>query len=186
MEDREIVDLFWKRSEQALEESSRKYGSYCQTIAGHILDSREDAEECVNDTWLHAWNAIPPHRPERLSVFLGRITRNLAINLREKLRAAKRGGGVTDAALDELAECIPSGRLVEDEVESKELSELINRFLDHLARQKRIIFVRRYWYLSSVKEIADSLKIGESKVKMTLLRTRNELRDYLSENGVYL
>ena len=186
MEDREIVDLYWQRSERAIEESSLKYGSYCMTIATHILGSRPDAEECVNDTWFQAWRAIPPHRPERLSVFLGRITRNLSINLSEKNSAAKRGGQTLPAALDELSECVPSPQNVEEEAEGRQLTESINHFLSELPKEKRIIFVKRYWYLLPVREIAQSLGIGESKVKMTLLRTRNELKQYLEREGVSL
>ena len=186
MKDREIIDLYFRRSEQAIEETSVKYGKYCRKIAWNILYSDEDAEECVNDTWLHAWNAIPPTRPVRFSSFLGKITRNLALNMYEKSRARKRGAGETAAALDELAGCISGQDDVEKQIDDKELAAAIDRFLGELGEQPRKIFVRRYWYMSSVKEIAAEYGMGESAVKMSLMRTREQFRRYLEKEGIYL
>ena len=186
MKDREIIDLYFRRSEQAIEETSVKYGKYCRKIAWNILYSDEDAEECVNDTWLHTWNAIPPTRPVRFSSFLGKITRNLALNMYEKSRARKRGAGETAAALDELAGCISGQDDVEKQIDDKELAAAIDRFLGELGEQPRKIFVRRYWYMSSVKEIAAEYGMGESAVKMSLMRTREQFRRYLEKEGIYL
>ena len=186
MDDLQIIDLYWARSESAVAETSRKYGPYCRSIAYGILRSEEDSEECVNDTWLHAWNAMPDQRPERLSAFLGRITRNLALKKREKDSAKKRGAGEVPLALEELTECLPyadhSDRIVEDMV----LADALNRFLASLKAEKRKIFLRRYWYLSPVREIAADLGISESKVKMSLLRSRSELRQMLEKEGIEL
>ena len=184
MEDAEIIALYWQRSERAIEESSVKYGAYCFFIANHILALREDAEECVNDTWLHAWNAMPPHRPHKLPVFLGKITRNLAINLYEKLHAVKRGGSQVVSAIEELEECLPGNRSVEEEIGQRQLTEMIDHFLEGVNSEQRKIFVQRYWYMLSVKEIAAENSYSESKVKMTLLRVRNGLREYLKKEGV--
>ncbi|MBO4872549.1 MAG: RNA polymerase sigma factor [Lachnospiraceae bacterium] len=186
MKDAEIVELYWARDEQAIRETAEKYGRYCQTIAFNILHDREDSEECVNDTWLHAWNAMPDQRPERLSAFLGRIARNLALKKREKDSAQKRGAGEVPLVLEELSDCLPaadhSDRIVEDMV----LAEAFNRFLASLKAEQRKIFLRRYWYLSSVREIAADLGISESKVKMSLLRSRKELRQLLEKEGIEL
>lgn len=186
MEDHQIIELYFQRSEQAIAETSDKYGRYCQTIANHVLGNPEDAEECVNDTWLHTWNAIPPTRPGCLRAFLGKITRNLSINRFLARNAAKRGGGETAAALDELAECAAAGETVESAIDERELGRAISRFLETLPEKKRVIFVRRYWYLCPVAEIASSLGEGESMVKMSLSRMRRKLRDYLAKEGIAL
>lgn len=183
MKDEQIVDLYWERSESAIEESSKKYGRYCRCIAYNILQNEEDSEECVNDTWLRAWNAIPPKRPNRLSAFFGKITRNLSLNRYEKRTAEKRGGE-TELVLGELLEAVPSGDSTAETVDSLELSRLINRFVEALPAQQRKIFVRRYWYISPIKEIARDFDIGESKTKMILLRTRNELKEFLEKEGI--
>ena len=198
MQDEQIVDLYWKRSEEAIRETDKKYGKYCGTIAWNILYSAEDAEECVNDTWMNAWNAMPPHRPGFLKAFLGKITRNLALNLYEKKHAEKRGGGETALALDELAECVGgvpggngtagvSGSVWDSEGSPEEgmvLTACLNRFLQSMKAEDRKIFVQRYWYMYSVKEIAGNLGLGESKVKMTLLRQREKLKKVLEEEGI--
>lgn len=186
MEDEKIIDLYFMRSEEAITQTDVKYGRYCHTIAFNILYSREDSEECVNDTWLHAWNAMPPQRPGILSAFLGKITRNLALNMYEKYNAKKRGSGETAAALEELEECVPSGNTVEQEIENMALSRTFDRFLAALPERTRKIFVRRYWYVSPVKEIADDLGMTESNVKMTLLRTRKQFRTFLESEGIVL
>lgn len=186
MDDKQILDLYWARSERAISETADKYGRYCHYIACNILHNAEDSEECVNETWLKAWGTIPPKRPNRLSVFLGKITRNLSLNRYKKYTAEKRGGGQTALALEELQECIPASDRVEQIVDDLVLTEALNRFLASLSAETRKIFMRRYWYLSSVKEIAAEFGMGESKVKMALLRSRNELKNLLEKEGIVL
>ena len=184
MQDEQIIDLYWERSEEAIRETDKKYGKYCGTIAWNILYSAEDAEECVNDTWMNAWNAMPPHRPGFLKAFLGKITRNLALNLYEKKHAEKRGGGETAAPLSELEECIASPEAASWSPDRQVLTDVLNGFLRKLSYEKRTIFVRRYWYFDQVKDIARDLGISESKVKMTLLRQRRELAEILGKEGI--
>lgn len=186
MDDKEILSLYRARNQDAIAQTAKKYGRYCKKIAFGILRIREDSEECVNDTYLRAWNAIPPQSPKRLSAFLGRITRNLALDRLEHLSAQKRGGGQTMLALDELQECIPASECIERAVSDAQLSEVLERFLEALPTEKRKIFLQRYWYLLSVKEIAENLSVGESKVKMTLSRTRTALKQYLEKEGIRL
>ena len=186
MDEKQIIDLYWARSESAIAETQRKYGKFCFQIAYNILANRQDSEECVNDTYLQTWNAIPPKRPNRLAAFLGKITRNLALKKYETYSAKKRGGGQTVLALEELAECIPDPNTVERMVDDRVLTERLNGFLADLAPEARKIFLRRYWNLSSVKEIADAYGIGESKVKMSLMRTRGKLRSFLEQEGIDL
>lgn len=186
MEDKQIVDLYWARSENAIAETSQKYGRYCYYIAHNILRNHEDSEECVNDTYLNAWKAMPDQRPSRLSTFLGKITRNLSLNRWELYNAEKRGSGQIPLALDELTECIPSSDHVDQIVDDLALAEIFNRFLAALPKEKRMIFMRRYWYLSSIAEIAAEYSISESKVKMSLLRSRNTLKQILEEEGIDL
>jgi len=186
MEDHQIVELYWARSERAIPETADKYGRYCYTIACHILHSREDSEECVNDTYLHAWNAMPPQRPNKLSAFLGRITRNLSLNRWDKYSAEKRGAGQVFLSLDELQECIPAPDRAEQIVDDIALADILNRFLASLSAENRKIFMRRYWYFSSVKEIAEDYRFSESKVKMSLLRSRARLKLLLEKEGIDL
>jgi len=183
LEDQEIIQLYWNRSENALVLSNKKYGKYCFTIAWNILYNKEDSDECVNDTFFHAWNAIPPQRPGVLKAFLGKITRNLALNRYDANHTLKRGEGQVAACLDELAECIADNTNTEEVVEGMALTECINSFLETLKEDERKIFVRRYWYVSSVSEIASDYLYSESKVKMVLLRTRNKLKEYLTNEG---
>lgn len=186
MEDRQIVDLYWARSENAISETEIKYGRYCYYIAHNILHNDEDSEECVNDTYLNAWNAMPDHRPNKLSTFLGKITRNLSLNRWELYNAEKRGSGQILLALDELHECIPSTESVDRIVDDLTLAEIFNRFLAALPKEKRTIFMRRYWYLSPIAEIASDYSMSESKVKMSLLRSRKELKQLLEKEGISL
>ena len=181
MDDAQIVDLYWQRSENAVPETQAKFGPYCRTIAYSILSDEQDAEECVNDTWLGAWNAMPDKRPSVLSTFLGYITRNFALNRLEARRSAKRGGGEAVLALDELETCIPSDASPQRCLEQKELEAAIDAFVSGLPETERRIFIARYWFLLSVKEIADRLGCTQSKVKTSLFRTRNKLRLYLQE-----
>lgn len=186
MEDRKIVDLYWARSETAISETASKYGTYCQYIAHNILHNDEDSEECVNDTYMRAWNSMPGHRPSVLKAFLGKITRNLALNRYKTITAEKRNSGQVPLALDELHACIPSTDNTESVADNLVLAEIFNRFLDSLTIEQRKIFMRRYWYLSSISEIAADYKMGESKVKMSLLPSRNELKQILEKEGVSL
>ena len=186
MKDQEIINLYWNRQEIAITETAHKYGAYCHSISYNILHNEEDAEECVNDTYLGAWNAMPPHRPSRLAVFLGKITRNLSLNRFRAYTAKKRGMGQTELALGELEECIPGTFSVEADMEAAFLVQAINGFLHKQTKLKRNIFVRRYWYLSSIKEIAADYAMSESKVASLLFRMRNELKLHLEREGVNL
>ena len=184
MDDSRIIELFFERSEQAISETSEKYGSYCHYIAYSILQNEADSEECVNDTYLKAWDSIPPMRPNRLQTFLGKITRNLSLNRWEKNSADKRGGGQVSLVLDELDECIPSGEDTEQITENTVIKDIIDAFLDDLPASARKIFVRRYWYMDSVKEIARIYGFTESKVTVTLFRTREKLKRVLEKEGI--
>lgn len=186
MDDNEIVTLYWERSPQALSETADKYGRYCYRIAYGILQDAEDAKECVNDAYLKAWDAIPPHRPEHLRTFLGKITRNLSLNRYEKRSAAKRGKGQIPLCLDELAECIPASVMGAQISEEVELRDLLNRFLDTLPKEMCNVFVRRYWYMDSVRGIAEGYGISEGKVTVLLFRARRKLKDLLEKEGMIL
>ena len=180
MEDAKIVELYFNRDEHAISESSKKYGPYCTSIARNILDSREDVEECVSDTWLRAWNAIPPARPNRLSVFLGRITRNLSIDRFRKEHAEKYGGGQTALCLDELSEIVGGDSRIEEEMIQKETLEI---FLRSLPSQDKDIFLLRYWYLMPIEKIAVRFSLSEGAGKMRLLRVRKSLRETLEKEA---
>jgi len=186
MDDKQIIELYNERSETAISETANKYGKYCYYIAHNILNNKQDSEECVNDTYLRAWDAIPPHYPDKLSAFLGKITRNLALNRYRYYNREKRGYGQTSLVLEELSECIPAVENTEQKVEAEVLVEILNSFLTDLSKEKRKIFLRRYWYLSSVKEIAEDFGITESKVKMVLFRIRNKLKQVLEKEGIIL
>ncbi len=184
LEDKEIVDLYWARLEQAIVESKSKYGACCRGIAYRILQNNEDADECENDTYLRAWNAMPPSRPKFLGAFLSRIARNISIDLYEKRRAAKRGGGQTSLVLHELEECIPDvGLRAEDDIDSCGLSNSLDLFLGGLSKEARIFFIQRYWMSCSIAEIAIKNNASEGKVKMSLHRTRRALRKHLAEGS---
>jgi len=186
MEDDTIFDLYDRRSELAISETARKYGNYCFTIAINILHDSEDAEECVNDTYLKAWDVIPPQRPTMFRLFLGKITRNLSLNKYKMQKAKKRGGGEIELLLSELEDCIPSQALVEKIYESNLVIEIINSCLLSIDSESRIIFVRRYWYADSIQTIATQFQMSESKVKSMLFRTRKALKTYLEREGVVL
>lgn len=179
MDDHQIVDLFWARSESAISEASIKYGRYCHSIALNIVVSAEDAEECVSDMLLQAWNSMPANRPSLLSAYLGKITRNLALNSFRKRKAGKRGGGEIELILHELEDCLPAKNGVEDELEGEHLAKLISHFLRTLNDESMTVFVRRYWYSDSIASIAARCGISESKIKSMLFRCRNKLRAYL-------
>lgn len=186
MDDGRIIELYWQRDEYAITATAEKYGAYCGRIAKNILLSLEDAEECVNDTWLHAWDAIPPHRPSRLSVFLGKITRELSLNQHKARFAQKRGNGELALALDELGECIASGETVEQTLEYELVGKIISDFLRKQKEQSADIFIRRYYHVCSIKQIAAEFSMSESKVKSILFRLRKELRTYLESEDILL
>ena len=181
MEDEKIIALYNERSEWAITETESKYGRYCYGIDQNILNSRQDSEECVSDTWLRAWNTIPPEQPSVLSAYLGRITRNLAIDRYRASKNSKRNV-CFEEIMSETAELIPSDEA--DIADTLALSEAINGFLATLTKSRRIIFVRRYWYAMSVKEIAQLQGMNEGNVKVILLRTREKLMEYLEREGI--
>ena len=181
MYDDQIVRLFFDRSEQALLETQKKYGPYARRIVENILPSEEDSDECLNDIYMTLWNKIPPEQPKSLKAFVGTIARNSAINKFRAEHAEKRGGGAV-LSLSELEECV-DGRSIEDDLQTRSLTELLNSFLTEQPKEARVIFVKRYWYFSSVQQIAEEMDCGEGKVKMSLHRTRNKLKDYLKKEG---
>ena len=181
MKDEEMVGLYWMRSEDAVAATAEKYGNYCYSIAFSILHNAEDAEECVNDAYLAAWNSIPPHRPERVAAFLGKITRNVSLNRWKQYNAQKRGEGQTELALSELEECIPAKTGIEQAVEDELLTWSIEKFLYSQPRLKRNLFIRRYWYISSIQELADEYGMSESKVKSLLFRMRKKLKHNIAK-----
>ena len=186
MDDKQIVDLYWERSETAISETSKKYGKYCRYIAFNILRNDENSEECVNDTYLRAWNSIPPNRPSALKTFLGKITRNLSLDRYEMLKADKRNNGQIPLVFEELQECLSASDNNENIIEEIAITDILNRFLASLSLEQRKVFMRRYWYLSPIKDIAAEYGMSESKVKMSLFRSRNELKSMLETEGVFI
>ena len=186
MDDAKIVQLYWDRNEQAILATADKYGNYCASIAKNILGNHEDAEECVNDTYLNAWNSMPPHRPSILSTFLGKIVRNLSIKRYKHNTADKRGGGQATVVLNEIAEFVSDADSVEQEIDRKELVTAIDSFLDRLPADKRNIFICRYWYFDSISDIANRFRMTENNVSVTLNRLRLKLHNYLLERGFEL
>lgn len=186
MRDTEILDLYWARNENAIAETQKSYGNYCYSIAYHILHGKEDSEECVNDTWMRAWNAMPPGRPNHLAIFLGTITRNLSFDRWKQKNALKRGNGEMEMTLDELAECVPDKNRTEDIVEERALQRSLNVFLGTLKERERNIFLRRYWYAEEYSEIAERYDLNLNTVKTTLFRVRGKLKNYLEQEGVVL
>ena len=180
MDDAQIIALYWARDEAAIRESERQYGTYCAAVANHILHDPPDSEECVNDTWLHAWNVMPPQKPDRLRQFFARITRNLAIDRLRRRTAEKAGGGQLPLCLEELSEVIGEDQTFPEQIA---LKELLDRFLSALPDRQREMFLLRYWYLMPVKAIAERLGAGEGAVKMALSRMRRQLRDSLEKEG---
>lgn len=183
MEDSQIIELYWRKNADAISETSSKYGAYCYTIADNILHSIEDSEECVNDTWLHAWNAMPPQKPNVLRMFLAKITRSLSVNRFKARSAEKRGGGEINLVLDELADCLAGGTNVEAEYEVKELEQCIRRFVRGLPERDGNVFVRRYFFTEPVAAIAKRYGLTESNVTVILSRTRKKLRLKLAKEG---
>ena len=185
MEDNQIIDLYFHRDESALTETANKYGTFCLRIAMNVVNVREDAEECVNDTYHTAWNQIPPTRPDSFKAFLGRIVRNFAISKYRALHAKKRFNGL-EVMLSELGDCIPATESVEQEMEAKELTEYINSWLADLKQEDRVLFVRRYWYGDEVKDLARKCGVSGTQMTQRMLRLRRKLKEYLTEKGVVL
>ncbi len=183
MDDKAIVDLYWKRSERAISETDAKYGRFVYSVAFNVLANQEDAEESVNDTYLAVWDALPPHRPSVLMAFLGKLSRRISINRWYSLTAGKRGGGQVRLVLEELAECESNGPSVEEIAIGKEAYAALNRFLAALPETERTVFVRRYFLLDPVGRIAESFRFSEAKVTSMLHRTRMKLRKALTEEG---
>ena len=186
MEDSLILDMFFSRQESAIAETRRKYGNRLFRTSRNIVRSNEDAEECVNDTLLKAWEAIPPTRPAMFGAFLVKITRNLSLNKWEAKNAAKRGGGETNLLLDELEECLPSASTPEKEHEAALVTRAINSFLSNIDKTARVAFVLRYFHGESIRAISDRFQMSESKVKSMLFRTRKKLRAHLEKEGVVI
>lgn len=186
MDDNEIIGLYFMRDERAIAETQIKYHGYCFSIANGILNDRQDAEEAVNDTYNGAWNSIPPNNPSNLAVYIGRITRNLSLKKLRDRQAQKRGGNVPTVALDELDQCIPDGKSIDDQLEDARLSEILNHFLGTLPVTERRVFVCRYWYSDSIDEICARFGFGQSKVKCMLMRTRKKLLERLTKEGIFI
>ena len=186
MDDNKIIELYWQRNEDAIKETKTKYGRYCYSIAHNILHCREDAEECENDTYLEAWQSMPPERPSILQGFLGMISRRISLDKWRKNNAAKRGGGEVALSFDELEECIPSGKSIDDEIATESLAKLISAFLESLPELEGNVFLRRYFYFDSINDICRRYSFGQSKVKMMLKRTREKLLTKLAEEGIFI
>lgn len=185
MDDEKIIELYWERSESAVEESYEKYSAYCNSISFNILQNKEDAEECVNDTFKKAWDSIPPNRPQSLKAFLGKIARNLSLNRLKSLQAEKRGFGHTNLVLSELDGCIPDKFSVEAAFSEKQLAKSINDFIGALSDEKRWIFVGRYWYMYPIKELSEQYGMSEGRIKSMLFRIRKQLKSYLEKEGEF-
>ena len=183
MEDTGIIDLYWARDERAVAETERKYGSYCRSISYRILRNRQDVEECVNDTYIRAWNAMPPQRPFALGAFLAKIVRNLSLNYYRRAQTQRRGGGQMTVLLEELQDVSADGP--EQMLEAAELARLLDRFLRQLPQKECCIFMRRYWYMDSLEEIASRYHLAMGTVKSSLYRTRQKLKEYLEQEGVF-
>ncbi len=182
MTDSAIIEMYWQRNENAIEETNQKYGNYCFAIANNILSNKEDYDECVNDTWLKVWNAIPPKKPDRFRIFLGKITRNLSFDKYKRMNAEKRKGEILHI-LDELSECVSGGNTTDEAVDMKVLGESITAFLRTIPARDRGIFIRRYFYAEAVGEIAKKYDVTANNVSAILSRTRTKLREHLKKEG---
>ena len=183
MTEANILDLYWRRSERAIDETDSKYGRYCFSVANNILNDTEDSEESVNDTYLETWNSIPPQRPQSLKAYLGKLCRHISISRFRRRTAAKRGGGEVTLVIDELGDCIPASDNVHMTVETMELAAFLNCFLDALPEREQRLFVARYWYAMPVGRIAEKFGIKENTVKTILFRTRRKLQAALEREG---
>jgi len=184
MDDKAILDLYWSRSEKAISETDAKYGAYCFCIANNILNNREDSEESVSDTYLAAWNSMPPKRPAVLSAFLGKITRYLSLDRWKKRSRLKRGGGEIDLCLEELQDCVSGQSSAEDAILRKETLAAVNRFLSTLSETERKVFLCRYWYLDPVKDIAERFGFSPNRTSVLLRRIREKMNTYLTKEGL--
>ena len=185
MTDEQIIDLFFARSEQGIRELDAKYGKFCRRLAYNMLGDAQDAEECVSDAYLGAWNAIPPAEPHPLLTYLCKIVRNLSLHMQSKKQAAKRRSGYT-VAMEEIEPCLASIRTTEDEAETRALARAVERFLDTLSAENRVIFVRRYWFCDSCRKIAVAVGLSEKAITVRLTRIRQSLRAYLAEREGYV
>ena len=186
MQDQNIIQLYFSRSEDAIKYTALKYGAYCKTIAFNILNSNQDSDECVNDTYLQTWNSIPPTRPYNLKAYLGRIVRNISLNKVKARMTQKRCVSEYTLVYDELENIFQGHQSTDELLDEILLKDTINKYLCGLSKETRMIFVARYWYFESIKDIAQKLSVSESKVKMTLLRTRNDLKEFLRKEGILL
>ena len=186
MEDREIIELYHRRDERAITETEEKYGPYCMRIARNLLDAREDAEECVSDTWYAAWTRMPPALPQCLRAFLGRITRSLSISRFRAAHAQKRGGGELEVLLSELEDCVPDPQGVEQAVEGRLLTGWIADWLESLGADERALFLRRYWYADGVQALAEQWGCTANQMARRMLRLRRSLKEFLESKGVCL
>lgn len=185
MDDGQIISLYFERDEAAISETAAKYGKFCHSIALNILSVNVDAEECVNDTYLQAWNSIPPQRPNMFRAWLGRVVRNLAINLWNKNHRQKRYAGL-EQLFDELEDCIPSPGTLEQKIEEEELVSFLNTWLASLSQEDRVLFVRRYWNGETVKELAAAYRTTPGNMAKRMYKLRQQLRFRLEEEGYWL
>lgn len=185
IDDERIIELFFERSEEAIQELGNKYGKFCHRLSYNIVNNRQDAEECVNDAYLGAWNAIPPEKPDPLLTYLCKIVRNISLKLYYRKGAAKRSSAYT-IAMEEIEACIASPNTVETEFEARELARIIESFLDTLTVENRVIFMRRYWFSDSCKEIAEFVGLTENNITVRLTRIRKKMKKYLTEKGVFI
>lgn len=185
MDDSKIIELYWQRDESAVKETDLKYGGFCRKIAYNILCDFEDTQECVNDTYLKAWNAIPPQRPDRFQAWIGRITRNLSLNLWNRSHAAKRAGGAQQL-LSELEDCIPDRENIEIHIEAQELGKIISDWLRTLSAEDRILFINRYWNGTPILQLAEERNIPANRLAQKMYRLRMNLRNVLEKEGVFL
>ena len=183
LEDEKIIELYFERNETAIDETANKYGNYLYKIAYNILSDNEDSEESVNDTYLGAWNSIPPEKPKIFSAFLSKITRYISLNKIRNKNAEKRGNGEIALAFEEIEECIPSKSSVISEIETKELARMISDYLKSLPKTERIIFVRRYYYFDSISDICEKFGFSKSKTSSLLYRTRKKILSHLKKEG---
>lgn len=185
IDDRQIIEMFFIRSEKAIQELDIKYGKLCYTLSFQIVNSRQDAEECVNDAYLGAWNAIPPAKPDPLLPYVLKIVRNISLKLYWRNKAEKRSSIYT-AALEEIEPFLPVQKTVENEIEAHELARILEKFLDTLSLQDRVIFMRRYWFADSYHDIAELTGLSEKNVSVRLFRIRKKMKQYLMEREVFL
>ena len=185
IEDGKIIELFFRRSEQAIRELDEKYGKVCRKLSHNIVNNRQDAEECVNDAYLGAWNAIPPAKPSPLLTYICKIVRNISLKTYWRKAASKRSGTYT-IAMEEIEACIADPNTVEIEIEVRELARIIESFLDTLTTENRVIFMRRYWFSDSCKDIAEFVGLSEKNISVRLTRIRKKMRDYLAEREVFV